>query len=88
MSSDSGDTRVDRGDEYVPLEAFFPTPQWVAAYTDNKLTAHVFYDPPEDRRRVMAARAREFFHDGYKLVAKDIAEEACSRTRTKVPATC
>jgi HD superfamily phosphohydrolase len=77
VSSDAHDTRVDRGDEYVRLETFFPTPQWVAAYTDNKLTAHVFYDPPEAKRRTVASKAREYFREVYGLVAKDIAEEGC-----------
>jgi HD superfamily phosphohydrolase len=77
VGSDAKKTMVDRGDAYVPLKEFFPTDDWVAAYSDNKLTAHVFYDPPEVPRHAVSAKAREYFFDRYQITCKEIAVDMC-----------
>lgn len=77
VSDDAKRTWVDRGDELVPLTSFFPSDEWVASYTDNKLTAHVFFDPPQEPRRRVATAARMYLQKTYGLVCKDVAEEMC-----------
>jgi hypothetical protein len=77
VSDEAKKTWVDQGDELVPLTAYFPGDEWVATYSDNKLTAHVFFDPPEDARRRVAVHARAFLRESYGLVCKPVAEEMC-----------
>jgi HD superfamily phosphohydrolase len=73
VSKDAKATIVDRGDTYVELTDFFPGDEWVGAYQDNKLTAHVFFDPPAEPRRRVSEKAREYFQATFALEFNDIA---------------
>lgn len=77
VTTDASQTWIWRGDAFALLTSFFPEKEWIGAYTDNKLTAHVFFDPPEEPRRRVGEAALSYLNREFGLVAKPIALEMC-----------
>jgi HD superfamily phosphohydrolase len=77
VSRDAKKALVDTGDQYVSLHHFFPSDEWVDAYTDNKLLAHVFTDPDNTKRVAVSKASWRYFKDTMELPLRDRAISRC-----------
>jgi uncharacterized protein len=68
---------MDAGSPPVNLRSFFPSDEWVAAYGENKWTAHAFYVPDEDVRRRAGEKAQQVLSEMFALVFTPQAVSNC-----------
>jgi uncharacterized protein len=79
VSGDATKTMVKTGEEYVPLDHFFPAADWVSAYGNHNLMAHVYSDDNDSRPSVTSA-AIQYFSDAYGIQLKPLARDQCYKT--------